>query len=230
LIAERLTRGIQNIPAFSVSAEANAEKLLSIRHRLQPPANGNVIKLTVTDLLLAIFASELKASPDLKATWEKDGPSPQTKVDLGLAVRSEQGFVAPVIRNAAELSLAQLLAKRHDLVERGREGKLTLAELEGGIATLSNLGMYRVDQFQAIISPGQSCVLGVGSIRNRPWVETALVAKPTVILSLTVDHRLADGDSAATFLHKLIAIIEDPARLWGDGSQAVQSTGQARNG
>jgi pyruvate dehydrogenase E2 component (dihydrolipoyllysine-residue acetyltransferase) len=230
LIAERLTRSIQTIPALSVSAEANAEKLLSIRHHLQPPTNGNPIKLTVTDLLLAIFASGLKVSPDLNATWEKDGPHPQAAVDLGLAVASEQGFVAPVIRNAAELSLAQLLAKRHDLEERGREGKLSLPELEGGIATLSNLGTYRVDQFQALISPGQSCILAVGSIRTRPWVEAALVVKPTVILNLTVDHRLADGNTAATFLNKLIAIIEDPSRLdWQVGPTSALGVDRGGN-
>lgn len=211
IIADRLMQSIQTIPAFSVSAEANAEKLLALRHQLQSSSDAG--KSTVTDLLLAVYASVLKKRPDLNSAWENNGPRERTSVDIGLAVATAQGVVAPVIQGVSELDLQQLVSKRHDLVERGRNGKLTLAELEGGIGTLSNLGMYRVDKFEAIISPGQSSILAVGSIRNRPWVDTALVVKPTVILNLTVDHRIADGEGAATFLSELVDLIENPSRL-----------------
>ena len=228
LIAERLTRSIQTIPAFSVSSEANAESLLALRADLQPKVGGNGIKLTITDLLLTIFASVLKISPDITSAWENNASSPQSSIDIGLAVATGEGIVAPIIRNVDELSLQDLLAERHGLVEKGRQGKLALSELEGGVSTLSNLGMYRVDQFQAIISPGQSSILAVGSIRNRPWVDgTALSVKPTMILNLTVDHRVADGAAAATFLNKLVELIEDPSgQVWRPG----KSIAMARNG
>jgi pyruvate dehydrogenase E2 component (dihydrolipoamide acetyltransferase) len=189
-------------------------------------ATASEVKVTVTDLLLAIFASVLKATPDLCAVWENGAPRARNSVDIGLVVASEFGSVAPVIKDVASLDLLQLLAIRHHLVERGREGKLSLTETEGGIATLNNLGMYRIDRCQSVITPGQSSVLTMGSIRIRPWVEAALVVKPTVILNLTVDHRVADGDAAATFLNKLIELIENPARLnlrTGLTSQAVAS-------
>ena len=115
-------------------------------------------------------------------------------------------------------------------MERGRNGKLTLSELEGGIATLSNLGMYRVDRFQAIISPGQSSILAIGSIRNRPWVDGALVVKPTVNLTLTVDHRIADGEGAATFLGELVELVENPSRLQLKSSAQPATSGLGHNG
>jgi pyruvate dehydrogenase E2 component (dihydrolipoamide acetyltransferase) len=110
--------------------------------------------------------------------------------------------------------------KRHTLADKARLGKLSLGELEGGVSTLSNLGMYRVDHFEALIAPGQSSILAVGSIRKRPWVEgDGLVARSTVIVNLTVDHRIADGAAAATFLGKLIELLEAPSRLkWPEPS------------
>jgi pyruvate dehydrogenase E2 component (dihydrolipoamide acetyltransferase) len=211
LIAERLTRSIQTIPTFSVAAEANAEKLVTLHESLrQPPMPGGV-KLTITDLLLAIFASALKASPEICATWENNAPRDNSSVDIGLAVATPEGVVAPVLRNVDALNLTQLSAKRHEFAEKARAGKLSLSELEGGVSTLSNLGMYRVDHFEALISPGQSSILAVGSIRKRPWVSETLVVKPTVIFNLTVDHRIADGAVAAAFLGKLIALIEEPS-------------------
>ncbi len=231
IIAERLIKSIQTIPTFSVSAEANAEKLLALRHQLQSASETGSIKLTVTDLLLAVYASVMKKRPDLNSAWENDRPSARTSVDIGLAVATAQGVVAPVMQGVDQLDLQQLLSKRNDLVERGRNGKLTLGELEGGIATLSNLGMYRVDRFQAIISPGQSSILAVGSIRNRPWVDGALVVKPTVILTLTVDHRIADGEGAATFLGELVDLVENPSRLQFESTrQPAVTSGRGRNG
>jgi pyruvate dehydrogenase E2 component (dihydrolipoamide acetyltransferase) len=213
LIAERLTRSIQTIPTFSVAAEANAEKLVALHERLRqsPPANG--VKLTITDLLLSIFADVLKRSPDLCATWENENNEPRnhSSIDIGLAVATPGGVVAPVLKNVDALDLPHLAIKRHELAEKARAGKLSLAELEGGITTLSNLGMYRVDHFEALISPGQSSILAVGSIRKRPWAAETLVIRPTVILNLTVDHRIADGAVAAAFLNMLIEKVEEPS-------------------
>jgi pyruvate dehydrogenase E2 component (dihydrolipoamide acetyltransferase) len=215
LIAERLTRSIQTIPTFSVAAEANAEKLVALHEKLrqQPPADG--VKLTITDLLLNIFADVLKRSPELCATWENNEPRDHSSIDIGLAVATPSGVVVPVLKNVDALDLPHLAIKRHELAEKARGGKLSLPELEGGISTLSNLGMYRVDHFEALISPGQSSILAVGSIRKRPWAAETLVIRPTVILNLTVDHRIADGAVAAAFLNMLVEKLEEPS---GDGA------------
>jgi pyruvate dehydrogenase E2 component (dihydrolipoamide acetyltransferase) len=227
LIAERLVQSIQTIPAFSVAAEANAEKLLELHENLRRPQTSDGNKLTITDLLLRIFASALRASPEICATWDNSRAVEHSAIDIGMAVATPDGVVAPVLKQVDRLNLSELVATRHDLADKARRGKLTLAELEGGISTLSNLGMYRVDHFEAIISPGQSSILAVGSIRKRPWVSETLEIKPTVILNLTVDHRIADGAAAATFLGKLMDLIEEPSRHAWQTSQA-QEDGSGR--
>lgn len=214
LIAERLTQSIQTIPTFSVAAEANAEHLLVLYDNLKPTLGQSAtVKLTITDLLLAAFAQVLKASPEIRSIWKDNRAHVQNSVDVGLAVATEKGVIAPVIHDAASLDLAGLVSKRSQLVQKAREGRLAFADFEGGTGTLSNLGMYRVDNFQAIISPGQSSILAVGQIRKRPWAEESLTIKPTVMLNLTVDHRVADGAAAAIFLGKLIELIENPKDL-----------------
>jgi pyruvate dehydrogenase E2 component (dihydrolipoamide acetyltransferase) len=211
-IAERLTLSVQTIPTFSVAAEANAETLIalheSIKHSLALAAGA---KLTITDLLLMVFAQTLKSNPELNATWEENTVSNRTSVDIGLAVATSKGVVAPVLRDLDSIDLRTLVARRTQLVDKARTGRLSLADLEGGGSTLSNLGMYRVDQFQAIIAPGQSSILAVGQIRKRPWVvDGTLTVKPTVMLNLTVDHRVADGADGAAFLSAMVELIENP--------------------
>ena len=175
-----------------------------------------VPKLTVTDLLLVLFARSLKSSPEVNATWEDNAVRHQALVNVGLAVATEKGVVAPVIRDVDVLDLQALVKQRAEIVEKTRHGRLSLTDLEGGVGTLSNLGIYRVDHFQAIISPGQSSILAVGQIRNRPWVDKQLMIKPTVMLNLTVDHRVADGAAAAVFLGKIAELIEArPLLSWG---------------
>jgi pyruvate dehydrogenase E2 component (dihydrolipoyllysine-residue acetyltransferase) len=235
IIAERLTRSVQTIPTFSVSAEANAEKLLAFHESMKPsPLKVVAAKLTITDLLLKLLAVALKESPELNAVWLDDSVHNMTSVDIGLAVDTPKGVAAPVVRKADTLDLQALASQRSGLAENARRGRLSLAELEGGAATLSNLGRYRVDRFQGIISPGQSSILAVGQIRERPWVDVTLGIKPTVILNLTVDHRVADGAAGARFLGKIIDMIESSdAVLWtahskNDANEAGGAHAEAR--
>ncbi len=214
LIAERLTRSIQTIPTFSVAAEVNAEALLDLYESLkQSLAETTRLKLTVTDLLLAVFARMLKASPDLNAVWDNNSVRVQGAVDIGLAVATDKGVIAPVLRNLDSMELSRLVATRAEMVGKTRNNRLSLADLEGGVSTLTNLGMYRVDHFQAIINPAQSSILAVGQIRKRPWADQQLTIKPTMMLNLSVDHRVADGAVAAVFLEKMIELIENPRDL-----------------
>jgi pyruvate dehydrogenase E2 component (dihydrolipoamide acetyltransferase) len=226
MIAERLTQSIQTIPTFSVSAEANAEKLIATYEGLR---KDKATRVTLTDLILAKFAAALKATPEITATWKDDAPKTNSAIDIGLAVATAEGIVAPVLKGVDSLDLQSLAAARQAVVNKARQKKLSLTELEGGITTLSNMGMYRVDRFEAIITPGQSSILAVGSIKNRPWVDgSKVVSKPTIILNLTVDHRIADGALGATFLGKLIELIEDPTEVELAGARAEE--GKASKG
>ena len=184
-------------------------------------------KVTITDILLIVYAETLKSNPDLNAVWEKQSVSRRTLVDLALAVATPKGVVAPVLRDLGSVELSTLVTRRIDLVDRARAGRLALDELEGGVATLSNLGAYRVDHFQAIIPPGQTSILAVGQVRKRPWVDGALTVKPPIMLNLTEDHRLCDGVTGAAFLSRMTELIENPQ---GFSASSVGAESRGSNG
>ena len=188
---------------------------MALRESLKDPVEKpSGLKITVTDLLLKALGLALQETLEMQTVWEEGSGPTAAPIDLGLAIASERGVVAPVIRDVAALALVEIAIWRQAVTEKARGGRLSLADLEGGIGTLSNLGMHRVDQFQAIISPGQSFILAVGKIAQRPWVEAgALIVAPTVTLTLSVDHRVADGALAARFLERITEIIEHPSRL-----------------
>jgi pyruvate dehydrogenase E2 component (dihydrolipoamide acetyltransferase) len=219
LIAESMLESIRTIPAFSVSLEVNAEKLVFLYGSLKEPVGRRAgSSLTYTDLLLRALALALASTPAMNAVWQAGDVRPRNQIVLGLAVATDRGVVAPVLAGVETLSLVQLVTRRAELAEKARRSRLTFADLEGGVGTLSNLGMYRVDRFEGIISPGQSFLLAAGKLRNRPWVEDAsLLIRPTVILTLSVDHRVADGATAAVFLERIAGIIENPSGVaWNE--------------
>ena len=218
LIAESMTESVRTIPAFSVSLEVNAQKLVSLYHDLSEPISRSTgAKLTYTDLLFRALALALAGMPAMNAVWEGEVRQ-RSQIILGLAVATDRGVVAPVISDVDRLPLPQLITRRAAITERARQSRLSFADLEGGVGTLSNLGMYRVDRFEGIITPGQSFILAAGKLRERPWVEEkSLVVRPTVILNLSVDHRVADGAIAAAFLERIAEVIENPYRvLWNE--------------
>jgi pyruvate dehydrogenase E2 component (dihydrolipoamide acetyltransferase) len=218
LIADSMTESVRTIPAFSVSLEVNAQKLVSLYHDLSEPISRSAgAKLTYTDLLFRALALALAGMPAMNAVWEGEVHR-RSQIILGLAVATNRGVVAPVISDVDRLPLPQLIMRRAALTESARQSRLSFADLEGGVGTLSNLGMYRVDRFEGIITPGQSFILATGKLRERPWVEEkSLVVRPTVVLNLSVDHRVADGAVAAAFLERIAEVIENPYRvLWNE--------------
>ena len=219
VIAESMLESIGTIPAFSVSLEVNAEKLVSLYQSLKEPVGRRAgSQLSYTDLLFRALALSLADTPAMNAVWEAGEARPRNQIVLGFAVATDRGVVAPVLAGVESLPLARLVTRRAELAEKARQSRLTFADLEGGVGTLSNLGMYRVDRFEGIISPGQSFLLAAGKLRNRPWAEdTWLLIRPTVILTLSVDHRVADGATAAVFLERIAEIIENPSGvLWNE--------------
>lgn len=214
IIAERMVKSITTIPAFSVSVEVNAEQLVALYSNVgESIGKAANAKLTYTDLLIQALTIALSETPQMNTLWAEGAFSPLSGVSLGLAVATDRGVVAPTLKGLDQLSLQQIVSRRQDLTARARQSKLTLEDMEGASGTLSNLGMYRVDQFQGIISPDQTFILAVGKLNKRPWVDEVLTVKPTVILNLSVDHRVADGAVAAEFLQRITDVLENPYRL-----------------
>jgi pyruvate dehydrogenase E2 component (dihydrolipoamide acetyltransferase) len=216
--AYRMATSFSTAPHFYLSAEARADAILGLRDRLLPEVERRIgVRLTVTDLLVKIVATALKEHPRANAFWNPEEGGRiglHLKVHLGIAVATDAGLVVPVLRDVASMGLAQITAERDRLVEKARRGKLSLDELEGSTFTLTNLGMYRVDAFQAILNPPQSAILAVGRIVERPAVVAGQVcARPTMVVTLSCDHRVLDGVLGAQFLGRVVELIEEPYGL-----------------
>ena len=219
LTAERMVQSFTSAPHFYLSVEADASLLMEMRKGLIPAIEEQIgARPTVSDLLIKIVAQALEEHPEVNAIWESDGILSIAEVNVALAVATDRGLLAPVFHQANRMSLAGVADRRQSIVENARNGTLSLPDLEGGSFTLTNLGVYAVDQFNAIINPPQAAILAVGRIKERPLaVDGELVVRPTIFLSLSVDHRILDGVEAAQFLDRIVTLLESPyliTSLW----------------
>ncbi|HEY3742418.1 MAG TPA: dihydrolipoamide acetyltransferase family protein [Bryobacteraceae bacterium] len=214
-IAERLEESVRTVPQFYVRREVDASQLTLVREQLLPPIEKrDGVRLSFTDFLLRALALALRDVAGMNSVWRDGALEECGRIDVGFAAQSPGQLLVPVIRDAAGLSLSKLAQRRADLAARAKAGKLLSDEMQGGSATLSNLGAFGIDEFDAIINPPESCILAAGRIAPRPFVaDGQLVARPTLKLTLTVDHRVADGVLAATFLNAVAKSIEQPATL-----------------
>lgn len=212
LIARRLTESKSNIPHFYLSASVRFGAVLTLRQQLNAVSAA---KVSVNDMIVKAVACAYQAVPAANAIWAPDAVRRFETVDLGIAVAVEAGLVTPVLRGVDTLSLTALAATTRDVAERARAGKLKQDELEGGTATISNLGMFATESFSAIINPPQSAILAVGAARLEPVVTAKGRVKVDTVLHMTVsvDHRAIDGALAAQWLQALVTIIEDPLRI-----------------
>jgi pyruvate dehydrogenase E2 component (dihydrolipoamide acetyltransferase) len=171
-------------------------------------------RITFTDLLVRLTAAALRQHPRVNAAWNQGDILLGQDINIGLAVAVEEGLFVPVIHQADRLSLSQIAARRQDLITLAQNGKLGLEELQGGTFTISNLGMYGVDIFNAVLNPPQAAILAVGRITERVVpVEGQPAVQPMLMISLTYDHRVVDGARGAQFLQTLAALIENPLSL-----------------
>jgi pyruvate dehydrogenase E2 component (dihydrolipoamide acetyltransferase) len=211
VMAERISQAWATIPHFYLLREVNASKLIAWLGEARERATE---KITVTDLLVKVVADALRQHPRLNASWLKDTIMLNGQINIGLAVAVEDGLVVPVIHQADTLGLSQLAARRSELVSRANAGKLSPDDLSSGTFTISNLGMYGVDAFNAIVNPPQAAILAVGRIADRVVpLNGQLAIQPMMTLSLSCDHRVVDGARGAQFLQTLASSIEDPMRL-----------------
>src|SRR5437764_2847298 len=208
-IARRLTEAWA-APAFQISMSADMTRALAIRAQLVELAASGV-KPTISDLLTKVSAAALMRHREVNATFAGDAIELHPSANVGIAVASEKGLVVPVIKAAERLSIPELAAARADVVGRARGGKLQQADLEGGTFTISNLGMYGVEQFVAVLNPPEAAILAVGAVEERAVpVDGAITVRPMMSLTLTCDHRSLDGATAADFLRTVKTFLEEP--------------------
>jgi len=212
VMAERTQRSWQDVPHFFLMREVDATRLDGWRASARRRAEAE--KVTHTDLLIRLVAAALREHPRVNATWQDGTIAANAQVNVGLAVATDDGLVVPVIADADRLELSEIAGRRAELVAAARDRKLKPADVQGGTFTISNLGMFGVDAFMAIVNAPQAAILSVGRIAQRAVVvDDAVVARPTLVLGLSFDHRVVDGAAGARFLDTLASLVEEPAGL-----------------
>jgi pyruvate dehydrogenase E2 component (dihydrolipoyllysine-residue acetyltransferase) len=212
VMAERTTRAWQDVPHFFLSRDVDASRLGSWRHAARRKPGGE--QTSHTDLLVRICAEALRRHPRVNASWREGAIVPGTGVNVAIAVATDDGLVVPVVHRADALDLPAISARRREIVAAARAGRLRPDDVRGGTFTISNLGMYGVDSFQAIVNAPQAAILATGRIVERPWaVAGALVVRPVLKLTVSFDHRVVDGARGAEFLDTLAELIEEPTGL-----------------
>jgi pyruvate dehydrogenase E2 component (dihydrolipoamide acetyltransferase) len=210
IMADRMTQSWTTAPHFYLVREVNASRLISWRDRAKKQIPG----ITYTDLLVKLVAAAIAQHPRVNVSW-KDGAIVQhAEINIGLAVAIDDGLVVPVIHRADTLSLAEIAARRADAAGRAQGAKLRPGDIQGGGFTISNLGMYGVDAFNAIVNPPQAAILAIGRIADRVVAVNGQPAvRPAMVLTLSCDHRAVDGARGAQFLAVLADLIEEPLAL-----------------
>ena len=210
-IARRLTEAWA-APVFQLSVTAEASALVATRERMVELLREGETKPTVSDVLTRLVASALQRHRAVNALFVDGKIHRHSRANVGIAVATANGLVVPVIRAADRKSVLEIAAVRADLVSRAREGKLKLPDLEDGTFTISNLGMYDIEQFIAVLNPPQVAILAVGSIEDRATaIDGSLEIRPTLTMTITCDHRAIDGSEGAEFLRTLKSLVESPA-------------------
>jgi pyruvate dehydrogenase E2 component (dihydrolipoamide acetyltransferase) len=215
IMAERTTQSWTTVPHFFVTREIDATALNAYRQRiLSDIESKHQVRVSHTDLLVALIARVLLQHPRLNSSWTAEGIRLHDYVNMGIAIAVNDGVVAAVIPNAHSANLADIAIQRRDVAERAHASKLRPADIADATFTISNLGMYQVDQFSAILTPPQAAILAVGAIADRVVpVKGQIEIRPMMTLTLSCDHRVADGARAARFLSDLAEALQQPEQL-----------------
>ncbi len=208
-IARRLTEA-WTVPVFQLTIDVDMERAVALREQLVERA-GEGAKPTLSDVLTKVCAVALMRNRAVNAHFAEEGIKRFPVANVGIAVAAPQGLVVPVIRNAQALTIQEIANARAEVVGRARDNKLRQGDLDDGTFTISNLGMFGVQQFVAVLNPPQAAILAVGSVEERPAVRGGeLVARPLMTVTLTCDHRTVDGADGARFLEDVKAFLEEP--------------------
>jgi pyruvate dehydrogenase E2 component (dihydrolipoamide acetyltransferase) len=216
VIARRLLESKQNIPHFYLSCELNIAKLQELRSALNEASendeNGKpTYKVSVNDLIIKATAMALKKVPEANSSWSEDATLIYNNIDISMAVAIDGGLITPIIKNADQKTIQAISVESKQLAKKAREGKLQPEEFQGGSFSISNLGMFGIDNFSAIVNPPQSCILAVSRAVDKPIVENGQIRiAPMMNVTLSSDHRSVDGSVGAEFLKALRRYIEHP--------------------
>jgi pyruvate dehydrogenase E2 component (dihydrolipoamide acetyltransferase) len=211
-MAERTSRAWQEVPHFALSRDVDASRLSEAREAVRRTPGCE--RVSLTDQLVRLCAEALRRHPRVNASWRDGTIVPGAGINVGIAVATEDGLIVPVVHDADSLSLAAISTRRQEVAAAARSGRLRPDDVDGGTFTISNLGMYGVDTFQAIVNAPQAAILAVGRIVERPVVSNGeVVVRPMFTLTASFDHRVVDGARAAEFLETLALLVEGPAGL-----------------
>ncbi len=215
-IAARLTESKQTVPHFYLTIDCEVDALLKVRKELNARAgnSGGDYKISVNDFVIRAVALGLKKVPTANGSWSDEGILYYDHADVSVAVATPAGLITPIVKRAETKGLAEISNEMKDLAARARDGKLQPEEYQGGGFTVSNLGMFGIKDFAAIINPPQGCIMAVGAGEQRPVVKEGALAVATVMsCTLSVDHRVVDGAVGAEFLAAFKKMIEDPLTM-----------------
>ncbi len=213
IIARRMTESKQQAPHFYLTVDCEIDALLALRKQLNDKADG-AYKLSVNDLVIKAAAVALMKVPDANVGYSEEGLRRYRNADISVAVASEKGLITPIIRNANGKGLEAISKEMRELAQKANDGKLTPEEYQGGSFSISNLGMFGIKQFDAVINMPQGCILAVGAGEQRPVVKDGALAIATVMsVTVSVDHRAVDGAVGARFLAAFKGLIQDPMTM-----------------
>ncbi|ABY72664.1 pyruvate dehydrogenase complex dihydrolipoamide acetyltransferase [Rickettsia rickettsii] len=215
IIAKRLLESKQTVPHFYLSIECNVDKLLDIREDINKSfSEDKSTRISVNDFIILAVAKALQEVPNANASWGEDAIRYYNNVDISVAVAIENGLVTPIVKNANQKNILELSREMKALIKKAKDNKLTPEEFQGGGFTISNLGMYGIKNFNAIINPPQSCIMGVGAIAKRAIVKNDQITIATIMdVTLSADHRVVDGAVGAEFLAAFKKFIESPVLM-----------------
>jgi pyruvate dehydrogenase E2 component (dihydrolipoyllysine-residue acetyltransferase) len=209
-IARRMVHAFTTIPHFTVSMGVAMSKSMDLRKSYNA-VHPEEQHLSVNDLIVRAAALALRKYPRLNSTFDEDALEMHAEINVGIAVALDEGLITVVIPNVGHKALSQIAVETREVIRRAKEGKLRPQDLEGGTFTVSNLGMFGVDKFTALINPPEAAILAVGAVQETPWnVDGAIVLQPRMELTLSVDHRVSDGAEAARFLRVARNYLEEP--------------------
>jgi len=215
VIGERMTEAKQHIPHFYASVEVRMDAAMALRKQLNEQLEDEGVKLSVNDFVMKAAAVALRNYPNLNALYTSKGIELHEKVDMAMAVALDAGLITPVIRDIGSKGLAAISQESKDLASRAREGKLQPDEYQGGTITVSNMGMFGVESFTAIINPPQAAIIAVSSIDKRPSYDEngEIVPASMMKLTLSADHRIANGRDGALYMSEVKRVLENPVML-----------------
>ena len=214
VIARRMLESKQTVPHFYLTVDLEIDALLAARQAINDVARKQGAKVSVNDMVITACAKALRDHPECNASWTEEEMVMYGAVDISVAVATDRGLITPIVRNADMKGVAQISIEMKDLAGRAKEGKLKLNEFQGGGFTISNLGMFGVNSFSAIINPPQAMILAVGVGEERVVARKGqMVIRQMMSCTLAVDHRVVDGAMGAQFLQTLRAYIEQPAAM-----------------